>query len=756
MSEWFPIPQWTTISFVVGVVLVLATAAFSWITVVRSGFSRSMIFLESLRVLLVALVAYTLNQPEIIQTYLPEERPSLVVLWDESNSMNTQDMTDEESADSLTRLQWIEQILGDDVWDPYSDKVNVVIKSFSSDLGLTNSSTESKTEIDQKSAAEAQSEYSRRATDINSPLNQILEDIDNLRGVVLLSDGSWNLGKSPTQAASQLRMRNIPVYAVTVGDDKAQPDLEVLSLDAPTSAVVDKSTHIPFRVRSTLPEDVDAVVSLISSDGDSMNMNVRLPANETFSDAFIWTPQKIGDYELILNVPKHQSERNIANNELTVPITVSKESIKVLVVESFPRWEFRYIRNALARDPGVDVKCLLFHPGMSKVGGGKHYIEEFPPTREELSQFDVIFLGDVGVGEKQLTVEDCELIKGLVENQASGVIFMPGFRGNQFSFMETELEDLYPVALDPSQARGNGTELPGQFQLTVPGADSLLTKLADTPQANETVWRSLPGFQWYAPIVRAKAGTQTLAVHHSARNEYGRIPLLVSKTYGSGKALFMGTDGVWRWRKGVEDKYHYRFWAQVARWMAYRRGKNTSESMKFFCLKERYKVGDVVSMNAIVSSSISGEPLQNGTVTVRIEAPSRKTVNVTLAPQNGAEQWGLYSGQFSPTEPGTHKVVVLCDETGEAIESTIDVIDARREKIGQPANFEVMDEIANISRGKSVQASNIEEVFDAISNLPDPEPLTKRFRLWANPWWAGMLIVLMGVFWTGRKLIGKV
>ena len=54
-------------------------------------------------------------------------------------------------------------------------------------------------------------------------------------------------------------------------------------------------------------------------------------------------------------------------------------------------------RNALSRDPGVEVACLLFHPGLSKVGGGnKDYIKQFPAGLEELSKFDVVFLGDVG------------------------------------------------------------------------------------------------------------------------------------------------------------------------------------------------------------------------------------------------------------------------------------------------------------------------------------------------------------------------
>ena len=37
------------------------------------------------------------------------------------------------------------------------------------------------------------------------------------------------------------------------------------------------------------------------------------------------------------------------------------------------------------------------------------------------------------------------------------------------------------------------------------------------------VWEGLPGFQWYAPVLRAKAGSDVLCVHKDVSNEFGRI-----------------------------------------------------------------------------------------------------------------------------------------------------------------------------------------------------------------------------------------
>ena len=485
-----------------------------------------------------------------------------------------------------------------------------------------------------------------------------------------------------------------------------------------------------------------------------MTSPIIIPANGIVKETFTWQPKTPGEYTLTLSVPKQDEEIVSKNNSMDVPISINSKPISVLVVDSFPRWEYRYLRNALSRDPGVEVACLLFHPQLPKVGGGKDYIDKFP-SKEDLSGYDVIFLGDVGVGDGQLTSEDCRNIKGLVEQAAAGLIFMPGFRGRQFSFAETELVDLYPVHLDDAQQRGWGSQVPSQFQLTEMGRESLLTKLADTPELNAAVWRGLPGFQWFAPVLRAKAGTQVLAVHSTEKNDSGRIPLLVTKTYGSGKILFMGTDGAWRWREGVEDKYHYRFWGQVARWMAYERNKAEGGNMNLRYLPERPKVGSTVSLEANVAT-VSGEPLQNGTVNIQITAPSGNTETIKLAKEVSEDQWGLFANFFTPEENGLHQWIMTCRETGSTLEGVFDIQGSEREKIGQPVNMDVLNEIAKITRGKMVKTTEIREIFDEISELPDPEPRLKRIRLWAHIAWAGSLILLLCIFWSGRKLAGKV
>ena len=207
------------------------------------------------------------------------------------------------------------------------------------------------------------------------------------------------------------------------------------------------------------------------------------------------------------------------------------------------------------------------------------------------------------------------------------------------------------MVLDETKPDGWGSSTPCHFVLTELGRCSLLTKLADSEEENTEVWEGLPGFQWYAPVLRARAGVEVLAVHKDVENKFGRMPLLVTRTYGAGKALFMGTDGAWRWRRGVEDKYHYRFWGQVVRWMAYRRNMAKGEMMRLYYSPDQPQIDGTLTLSANVMNR-SGEPLQGGDVTARITTPSGKAE--TIGFMSSGDPWGAYSAQFTAREPGKH------------------------------------------------------------------------------------------------------
>ncbi|MEM6692937.1 MAG: hypothetical protein AAF664_26145, partial [Planctomycetota bacterium] len=635
---------WTTLTVAAALLAIVMTVLIAFIGCRRSGFARSTAILETLRVAIVTVGASLLGGPEWIETFRPDEKPVVAVLWDDSASMQTQDVLPADTSDGSTaktlysRREAIKSLIDPKTWRAVEERAQIVISPFSK----AKQSNHSITQVSGKARADSTSES---GTDIATPLNDVISQYDQLLGVVIASDGDWNQGESPNVAATQMRSKGVPAFVFPVGSDTRLPDIEVVSFDVPTFAIAGKRVRIPITIESSLPRNQNATLTLSSASGETIEKQINVVAMGRTAESVEWDPEVIGTETLTVTVSEHPDEVRDDNNSMESPISIREEKLRVLVVEGYPRWEYRYLRNALSRDPGVEVSCLLFHPSLDKRGGGNSdYIKDFPASREELSKYDVVFLGDVGYEADQLSEEQCEWLRGLVEQQASGLVFLPGMQGQIFSLLETTLAELMPVVLDDSQPRGWGARTPQHFELSALGRRSLLTKLADTEEENLEVWSSLPGFQWHAPVVRSKPGCEILAVHQETSNRYGRLPLLVTRTFGAGKVLFMGTDGAWRWRKGVEDQYHYRFWSQVVRWMAYRRNIAQGESMRMYYSPERPKVRQIINVNANVMES-SGEPLSDGNVTLRFTTPSGRIETVPLKSSGG--QWGAFTGQYS-------------------------------------------------------------------------------------------------------------
>ncbi|HUF61852.1 MAG TPA: hypothetical protein VMN36_07235 [Verrucomicrobiales bacterium] len=723
-------------------ILVLAGMSFlSWMAWRRSVTRRrSFVWLESLRWILTLLAVITLWKPEWVTIEQPTSQPEIVILSDRSRSMETEDVVAEGGASVESRAAWLAKQEAAEFWSSLQDRYSVERRDFSAP------SDPSDTDPDNAAAVLLE------GTDINSALDDALRSHRNLRAVLLLSDGDHNLGESPMQSATRLRLRQIPVYAIAAGSSRTLPDLELPTVSAPTYGIIGEPMLIPFTIRSSLTRDVEVAVRLTTDAGESLTKQVVLPAMRETQEGIFWTPATEGTVALSLEVPLQPDELRRDNNRQEFQISARRESLRVLVVESLPRWEYRYLRNALSRDPGVEVSCLLFHPGLGP-GDGVDYIHSFPDSIDQLSEFDVVFLGDVGIGPGELTEEDCNRLRGLVEQQASGLVFLPGPRGRQFTLLDTALAELMPVLLDDANLKGSGAPAPSALVLTNLGKGNLLTLLADSEGENPGVWRDLPGFYWHAPVLKSKAGSEVLAVHESLRNQFGRIPLLVTRPAGNGKVLFMGIDGAWRWRRGVEDKYHYRFWGQVARWMSYQRHMSEGERVRLIYSPDRPRSGQAITLTATVMDA-AGSPVQGGNVRAEITGPNGNREIVSLNP--GESGWGVFFSRFTAQSPGTYQVRIEAPGAGAVHETEILVQGEAREQIGRPARRDLLQEVADYTGGRLGTTADLVGFVASIQALPSPEPVIRTVRLWAHPAWAGLLIFLFTVFWTGRKLAGVI
>ncbi len=219
---------WTPWSATAAALVVLGAAGLCFAAWRRSGYRASIGLLELLRLTLIIVAALLLNQPEIVHEYRPEEKPSIAVLWDASPSMETRDAT-ATTAGAVSRRQAVAPLTDASFWKQLDKRFEVVVQPFSGP-GPGHGSTE-----------------------LYGPLAAAPAKFKNLVGVVLISDGDWNAGLPPVEAATLLRMKGVPVLAVPVGKPERLPDVEVRSLDAPPSRSSANRCEFPSRSRVPCP-----------------------------------------------------------------------------------------------------------------------------------------------------------------------------------------------------------------------------------------------------------------------------------------------------------------------------------------------------------------------------------------------------------------------------------------------------------------------------------------------------------------------
>ena len=175
--------------------------------------------------------------------------------------------------------------------------------------------------------------------------------------------------------------------------------------------------------------------------------------------------------------------------------------------------------------------------------------------------------------------------------------------------------------------------------------------------------------------------------------------------------------------------------------------------MRLYYSPDQPQMRQTLALHANVMEK-SGEPLTKGEVTARIVAPSGKAETVRFT--SAGDEWGVFNSRFTAEEPGKHEVTLMCKQTNASLETSFFVQGVAAERIGRPARPEVLEEIARVTRGKVIEPSKLNDIVQSLANLPELVPSVRRVQLWSHPVFAGVLVLLLGVFWVGRKVVGLI
>lgn len=465
-------------------------------------------------------------------------------------------------------------------------------------------------------------------------------------------------------------------------------------------------------------------------------------------EKFVFLPEKPQELDLSISIPFQEGETTEENNIKKFTLKVVEEKMKVLLVEDGSRWEYRFLKNVLERDPNVKLNCVLYHG--DKTAKGDIFLSNLP-GRKELSKYDVVILGDVN--SSRFTAEELKEIVLLVEEKGTALIIIAGKENSPYSFRETALEKIMPVALKKEASSGHFSKSPFMPELTLEGKDHLMLRLTLDRMKNIKHWKSLSGGYWCADVEKVKRGASVLAVHPYLNNVYGKLPIIVTQRRGSGKVLFMGMDSTWRWREGVGDKYHYRFWGQVIRWLVRSRLMGDSPYVKMTLNREQYSLGDKVYIEAYVMDK-DFFPMEDGDVYVVVSsAEKEEKIRLKAHPADV----GIYRGEFLPRESGRYNInamVPSLDEEAATTELQFDVEVGSAEVESVSPDHEVLGKIARITGGKFYTTSDMDKLMEDISSALQEKRLIVEYELWDSLPFLMVFVILITMEWILRKKWG--
>src|SRR5262249_13817193 len=157
----------------------------------------------------------------------------------------------------------------------------------------------------------------------------------------------------------------------------------------------------------------------------------------------IHRPKSTGDRTFILEVDQRPRELQTDNNRIERVITVRKEKLKVLLVDSEPRYEFRYLKNYLERDETIDLNIVLLSSDPEYSDRDRSAMPTFPAAKADLFAYDVVIFGDAD--KSLLSHSQMQNLVEFVTVKGGGVLFIAGELFNPLSYNGSPLEVLLPI-----------------------------------------------------------------------------------------------------------------------------------------------------------------------------------------------------------------------------------------------------------------------------------------------------------------------
>ncbi|MFN3165483.1 MAG: hypothetical protein ACE37H_00300 [Phycisphaeraceae bacterium] len=567
-------------------------------------------------------------------------------------------------------------------------------------------------------------------------------------GIVLVSDGVERGGALRTQAILRdLGARGIPVFTVPVG--MANPD-DVSIQSVVMQEVAYSGDQVPVRVqvRSKGYEKRTARLSVRLNDRQVATRTVRFEGGLQFEEIeFRVDVYEKGAAQIDIDIEPFDDEVAAQNNRVRRSIRVVNEKVNVLYIEGNQRWEYRYLRAILKRDPRINATFIASNAGPEVARNSPEHIERFPDRREDAFQYDLVILGDVDA--KFFTDEEFAVLEELVRDHGASLLMLCGPMYSPTSYQGTAVQTMLPVRFEPD-ARWERVAESAYPVLTPDGRSSLVMTLENEKELNDRVWSRMAPMDHLPPLLGAKPGATVLAVLSEGGERDGGYPLVAWQRYGTGKCMSIATDRLWRLRYKTGDKYHWRVWSQCIQFMTLSRLMGEHKRIRLETDRTTYALEDRCRVYAHVLDEDFEPVVQPGLdVYVRPAEPGAARQRITLRPDRAHP--GMYEGTFTPPSAGRYRVEPSESDQRIANTTEFQVAEIDDEQRDTNVDLDHLERIAKLTGGARLTMQQLDQLPSLIDTEPITTTTTSERSLWDNGWVALLLIGLAGIEWVQRR-----
>ncbi len=321
--------------------------------------------LAALRFLLASTLAFLLIGPFLRQVNNTIEKPSYVFAIDNSASIKAMvDSSDlKQIIGSITGIK--EQVT--------TQNYATVVRSFSI------------TELD---PAKDNITFDYQSTDLDGMLKKIQADYEgrSLAGVILLSDGIYNQGVSPTFSPYKF-----PVYAIGVGDTIPKADINVNAIYYNKIAYQGNKFPILTEIVSNGLAGKTIEVNISQGGKTLASKSLTLKSNNTLDEVELFVEAKNnGLQHYQVTVSEVAGEFTGENNRRDAYIDIIEGKEKVLLIGRAPHPDIKVIRNAITKNDNYEF--ILHIPGLNTFKKDKydlvifHQIPDVSNTAQRLME----------------------------------------------------------------------------------------------------------------------------------------------------------------------------------------------------------------------------------------------------------------------------------------------------------------------------------------------------------------------------------